>query len=129
MSDVKGNGKWQQFIFSLIAQLVLPLMPIFIEWCVTGGVDEKTLAISASMYCISIGVATKNLALLGISIVVAMLFSAVFGSLAAGNVPHFYVRIFSIITIVAFMAIHAIERYKRHIQAGELFFLVGDSGT
>jgi hypothetical protein len=119
-----GNN-WQQFLFSFIAQLVLPLTPMIAEWLLTGKVDDRTLAISAAMYSISIGVATNNLALTGASLVVAVIFSALFGFLAAGKVTHISVTWSSIVVIVSFMSIHGTERYKRHISQGELFFISG----
>ncbi|MCU7844887.1 MAG: hypothetical protein KZQ93_13735 [Candidatus Thiodiazotropha sp. (ex Monitilora ramsayi)] len=116
---------WQHFIFSFIVQLLLPLMPIIVEKSITGNVSDQTYAISAAMYSISIGVTTKNLALLGASIFVAMAFSSIFGFIVSGNSPHISVANYSIATIIIFMGIHTIERYKRHVNKGELFIDFG----
>ena len=122
------RNKWQQFLFSVLAQLIMPLMPMLIEWGLTGAVEQKTLALTAAMYGASIAVVTQNLALLGASILVAVMFSAVFGFLAAGTgQAHFSVSVSSIIVIASFMTLHGMERYKRHIRDGELFLVFGDS--
>ena len=115
------NDKWQHFLFSVFVQLLLPLMPILVELAITGTVSEQTFAISAAMYSISIGVTTNNLALLGASIFVAMAYSAIFGYIVSGNSPKFPVPSVSMITIILFMLIHGMERYKRHVGDGELF--------
>lgn len=120
------NTNWQHFFYSIIAQLILPLMPLVIEFWLTGKIDDKTYSIAAAMYSISIGVATKNLALLGASIAVTVLFSAVFGFLATGNPTHFSTTIPAIVTIISFMAIHTSERYKRHILESEPFVAFGE---
>lgn len=120
------SSKWQHFIFCFFVQLILPLMPLCIEFWIKGTITDQTLSISAAMYSISIGVSTKNLGLLGVSIFSAMAFSSVFGYTISGNNMHFSVTAPAIITIIAFMVIHATERYKRHVRDGELFIDFGE---
>lgn len=115
------RNNWQHFTYSIMAQLILPLMPLVLEYWLTGRVDDKTFSIAAAMYSISIGVATKNLALLGVSIIVTVLFSAVFGFQAAGNVTHFPTTFPALVTILSFMVIHTSERFSRHILQNEPF--------
>ena len=119
------NHNWQQFCFSLIAQLLLPLAPVAIEFWLTGDIGEQTITITAAMYSIAIGVSTKNLGILGLSIVVAVLYSSLFGFSVSGNNAHFSVKAPAILTIIFFMIIHAAERYKRHVKQGELFMDFG----
>lgn len=119
------DNKWQHFVFSYFVQLLLPLMPLIIEFWIKGNVSNETYSISTAMYSISIGVTTKNLALLGISIFVAMAFSSIFGFVTSGNSLFLPVSIPSLITIISFMIIHATERYKRHVKDGELFIEFG----
>ena len=116
---------WQHFLFAMFAQLMLPLAPLAIEFWLTGAIGEQTFAISAAMYSIAIGVSTKNLGLLGLSIVVAVLFSALFGFLVSGNAAHYTIRWPALFTILFFMVIHAFERFKRHVGQGELFIEFG----
>jgi len=123
------KNNWQHFLFSIVVQLFLPLMPLIIELWLTGKINGQTYAISVAMYSISIGVTTKNLALLGASIFIAVLFSSVFGYLASGNTLQYPVTIPSITTIFAFMFIHATERYKRHVKEGELFIDFGGNNV
>ena len=123
------QNNWQHFLFSVVVQLFLPLMPLVIELWLTGTIKGQTYAISVAMYSISIGVATRNLALLGLSIFVAVLFSSLFGYLASGNQLHYSVSIPSIVTILSFMFIHATERYKRHVKEGELFIDFGGNNV
>ncbi len=116
---------WQHFIFCFIVQLLLPLMPIVIEYWIRGAVGEQTLSIAAAMYSISIGVSTRNLALLGVSIFTGMAFCCVFGFVTSGKPLHFPVATPAMVSIFAFMVIHAAERYKRHVSSGELFIDIG----
>lgn len=116
---------WQHFIFALFVQLLLPLMPLIIEFWITGSISSETYSISAAMYSISIGVTTKNVGLLGVSIFVAMAFSCVFGYVTSGNTLYFSVSGPALFTIAAFMLMHGTERYKRHVGEGERFIEIG----
>src|SRR5437773_2507729 len=120
------SKSWQQFLCALIVQLALPLMPLLIEFWITGTISDKTYSISAAMYAISIGVTTKNIGLLGLGIFAGMAFSSAFGFVTSGNAMRFSVSLPALATIVAFMIIHAAERYRRHVTDGEAFLEFGD---
>lgn len=117
--------RWQHFLFALLAQLVLPLAPLAIELWLTGRIADSNLAIGSAMYAIAIGVSTKNLPILGSSIVVTVLFSALYGFLVSGNKTHYSIEVAAYSSLALFAFVHAIERYRRHIVKGELFIDLG----
>lgn len=96
-------------------------MPVGIEACLKGTVSDSTYSIAAAMYCVSVGVASKNLAMLGAGIVAGMAFSSIFGFVIAGNSLNFSISSPALITISAFAVVHGAERYWRHVIGTELF--------
>ncbi|MBT2784978.1 MULTISPECIES: hypothetical protein [unclassified Halomonas] len=119
------NKKWEQFIFSIIAHLTLPLLPLIVEKLLTGSVANETWAITAAMYTIAIGVSSNWLPILGVSLLVSMISVCSFGFLKAGTTANFDVPTSSLIAIIAFFIVHTIERYMRHVNDGEIFLGVG----
>lgn len=111
----------QHFLFGVLVQLLLPLMPVGTEACLQGTVSDQTYAISAAMYTISVGVASKNLAMLGAGILTGMAFSSIFGFVVSGNTLKFPIAWPALITIACFAVVHGIERYARHVKGSELF--------
>ncbi|MDZ7725718.1 MAG: hypothetical protein U5R06_23550 [candidate division KSB1 bacterium] len=120
------KNNWQQFLFCIIVQLLLPLLPLLIEKSLTQVISSETWTLIAGMYIIAIGVSSNNLPMLGASIVVSMFFMAVFGFIKAGNTITFDINIWALISVVSFMIIHIIERYKRHIIGDEFFVKINN---
>jgi hypothetical protein len=120
------SSRVQHFAFACCVQLLLPLMPLLLEFWIRGGVSDQTYTIIAAMYSISIGVTTKNIGMLGVSIFVAMAFSSAFGYVTSGQPMHFSVAIPAQLTIISFILIHGVERYQRHVLAGEKFIEFGE---
>lgn len=119
------NKKWEQFLFSIIAHLTLPLLPLIVEKLLTGSVVNETWAITAAMYTISIGVSSNWLPILGLSLLVSMISVCSFGFIKAGTAVNFDVPSSSLVAIIAFFIVHTIERYVRHVNNGEVFLGVG----
>jgi hypothetical protein len=119
------NKQWEQFLFSVIAHLTLPLLPLIVEKLLTGSVANETWAITAAMYTISIGVSSNWLPILGLSLFVSMISVCSFGFLKAGTSVNFNVPYSSLVAIIAFFIVHTVERYMRHVSEGEIFLGVG----
>lgn len=117
---IKGvSDELTEFFTCLILHMLVPLLPLIIEtWKMKGAPTEATLAITASMYSISIGLSSRNKAVFSLALFVGILFSMAFG-FAIGNetsvdsLPS--VKIGAALTIILVFGIHACERYNKHV--------------
>jgi len=139
-----------RFIQCILLNLTLPLLPLGLEYVLTGTVTNESVTLVASMYAITIGVSSKYKTLLAFAIIVSILFTAAYGSLAkersrttqsasVSRAPSptlddppppddkeedFGVRMkrYSIGAIIVIFLIHAGERYVRHVIEREPFW-------
>ncbi|MBL0661734.1 hypothetical protein [Aeromonas caviae] len=106
-----------EFLTCIILHMLVPLLPFFLEvWKTQGNPTEATLAITASMYSISIGLSSRNKAIFSLCVFISILFSMAFGfilSNTADSLP--LVKFGSIATILLVFGIHACERYNKHV--------------
>ncbi len=80
-----GNDKSiaiHRYVQCVLLTLVLPLLPPGLEWFLTSTVTSESITLVASMYAITIGVSSKYKTLLAFAIIVSILFTAAYGSLA-----------------------------------------------
>jgi hypothetical protein len=77
-----------RFVQCILLILVLPLLPPGLEWFLTGTVTSESITLVASMYAITIGVSSKYKTLLAFAIIVRILFTAAYGSLAKERADH-----------------------------------------
>ena len=70
---------WQNFIAGVGFLVVLPLIPLLLELCITRKVSDISVALAAAMYPIGLGVCSRNLAVFVYSVVVMLTFSCFFG--------------------------------------------------
>jgi hypothetical protein len=119
---------WQEYLACVLLHLILPLLPIGIEWYSQSVVKAETLTISTSMYAIAIGVSSIDRALFSFTIVVSITGSAVFGMVIGKTVTLQWLEHTILVIIIIFLFIaHALERYRRHIILREPFFPNGRS--
>lgn len=120
----KGNFRfpsmpnyWENFFVSIIFILILPLLPIFIEWYKNGNVNGASLALSASMYTISIGITSRSRLIFALTIFASIIYAIIYGSTL--NIPNeIYPKdtfTASTLGIIFTFIVHAIERYNKHI--------------
>lgn len=114
--------EYSQFIASLVLHLLIPLVPLFLEYIAIGYLTTKTLTLIAAIYSISIGRSTNNVAQLAMSIFISCVFSACYGfTVFKTNVTvkgeHVYsnMDITSIVVILVIFFTHALERYNKHV--------------
>jgi hypothetical protein len=107
------------YVYCVATLLILPLAPMAIEWLIQGSVSERTGFISAAMYAISIGISSTWRTQYGIGVISSLIFSALFGLSFAGSIPPLTTQItplaMSLMCIGLFFAIHALERFIRHV--------------
>ncbi len=122
--------KAQNFYASILLGILLPLMPLGFEFIKTGTITESSLLLVGSVYALSIGVSSEHLTLFAYGIVIGFILALSLGNVE--NVPargEFDERTYQFHTSPAFfavfsiMAFHTIERYFRHIQDEQAFFL------
>ncbi|MBK5073626.1 hypothetical protein I2492_09940 [Budviciaceae bacterium CWB-B4] len=115
---IKGpSPEFIEFLTCIILHMLVPLLPLILElWKTHGTATDATLAITASMYSISIGLSSRNKAIFSFCIFISILFSMAFGfilSNAADSLP--LVKYGSFATILLVFGIHACERYNKHV--------------
>ena len=108
--------------------MLLPLLPIALEYIEVGKVTVDSITIAASMYSIGIGVSSKSPLVFGIAIFSSIVFAVAHGdamvTLAAkpSTPPNGSMITASIVGIAMIFVIHAAERFRRHVQFGDRFF-------
>ncbi len=113
---------WENYLLSIVLHLLLPLLPIGMECLLTGKVTERSLTLAASMYSISIGVSSKSRLMFGITIMVSLIFAAIFGYVAKVDSSQNAYGPYAVATIVAVFIVHTAERYNRHVVDRAPFF-------
>ncbi len=111
--------EWADFFTCMLLHMLLPLLPLLIEAWLKGSPTETTVAITASMYSIAIGLSSRNIAMLGFCIVISIIFSVVFGisSVSGATATPLLndVKLYSGISIFFVFLIHCLERYNKHV--------------
>jgi hypothetical protein len=107
-------SSWQDFILSVLFQLCLPILPILLEFWLTGKITEQSVTLVSALYSISVGVSSRSRLFFGMGIVAGIVFSVAFG-VSAGGQPPTNCKLFSTWAISAVFVIHACERWNLHV--------------
>jgi hypothetical protein len=112
----------QRYLAYLVLTMMFPLLALVSEFSFTGSVSQKSAMLTASMYAIGIGVASRNVLLFVTTIVAGVCNAIAYGSAAqatqaAGNV-HLGLAFLGIAAVFVF---HSLERYNRHVVEREPF--------
>jgi len=113
----------------LLLHLVLPLLPIALEFLNTGKVSSNSLTLMASFYAISIGLSSYYRTQFAMGIIVCIIFASIFGTISQGNtlaLSLFMIKVLASGTIFTIFIVHAIERYNRHVVDCEPFWVWSD---
>jgi hypothetical protein len=141
--------------------MLVPLIPLGLEFVFTDTLTDESVTLAASMYAILIGVSSRYKLMLGAAFVVCMLFTAVYGAVTVqkqeqmrqqvtaldraqrgikdiqrapgaddihsshiDGEPHAarYYRSLSLWAIFMIFAVHACERFNRHVLNREPFW-------
>ncbi|VTY03704.1 Uncharacterised protein [Neisseria subflava] len=117
---------WDKFFLCIFMYMVLPLAPLIIELLLkSGSVSLSSLLISTSMYCLSLGSSSKKTSIFALSLVVALILTALYGGAMRINEEYNLTKIdtFYIYCVLGlFFIIHLIERFKRHAIDCEAFW-------
>lgn len=112
----------QRYLAFLVLRMIFPLLPLVSEFLFTGSVSQKSAMLSASMYVIGIGVASRNVLLLAITIVAGVCYAIAFGIAAQAAQPGGNAHLgLPFLGIAAVFVFHSLERYNRHVVEREPF--------
>ena len=124
---IKGlNDQWSEYILCLLLHMILPLLPLLMEWLFTRNISESSLSITTAIYSISIGLSSKNKAMFGYCILIGVLFSAIYGVTVSQNSLAIDISAFCFIALLTVFLFHAAERYNRHVVDCQSFLLFSD---
>ena len=114
--------QWQQYGLCLLFHLLLPFLPLVIEWIVLGHMEEKTFFLFLSVFPLSIGVTSRSALLFGVTIVIGLLYSIFFGLIAGSLHLNPMTTTWGYFCLFAVILIHSMERYNRHVADLEPFW-------
>ena len=130
------------FLASVLFYMMLPLLPIGIEFWITGGtVGEESTTLAAAMYAIAIGISSRSIGLFALGLTIGLSFAVVFGFVVGSTEPSanqlgvegsvlLDSRTAALIAMSFIFVMHLVERFQRHYLNGEpLPFLPQRSGT
>jgi len=103
----------QQYLICMVFHLAWPVLPLSFEWIIAGHVSAKSIALTGFMYGVGMGVASRNLALLLLSLAGGLLCGVFFGLASGQGLGPFAYWVTIGIMVITFIA-HSIERFNRH---------------
>ena len=114
---------WQHFLLCVLFRMLLPLLPLVIEYLITGAASEKTATLIAAIYVISIGSSSRSSLQFGLLMIVGVLDAVAFGFVVGQSpIPSSrnltlvgYATVFAFWCVVAAFILHVLERYNRHV--------------
>ena len=120
---IPGLNKYiENYIFSLVVRMCIPLVPLVWELLRTGGVSAKSLTLAASLYAISIGVSSWSRSLFALTLLAGVFYIAAFGTIAGQPLVSdqesavMYSRELSVAGIFLVFVVHSLERWNRHVR-------------
>ena len=121
------NEAWTAFFLCLIVHMSLPLLPLAVEWLITGVVTKSSLTITIAIYAMTIGASSTNSIIAIICIIIGIIFSVLYGVTLIQNTYQFQVdtMLISKMALAAIVFPHVIERYNRHVVDLQPFKILG----
>lgn len=130
---------WEHFGICVLAHLLLPLIPLLLELAIASKISAETLYLTASMYTLSVSMASSKIIGVIFGVVVGVVFSAFYGVLARDQVlfeameassstvllpPNAWIGGVKLpaITIGIVFVLHMIDRFRLHITERAPFF-------
>jgi hypothetical protein len=124
----------QQFVVSIVAGLLFPLLPVLGEWLVKSHVTPDGIAVTGSVYAAAVGLASRYPAVVFSSMFFAVICAMIYVGLALcgmstvclipplNHAPFLiYGFMASIAIIIGFSGLYILERYVRHCIERESF--------
>ena len=128
MTDNSGilKANWQHFLTGTLLTIAYPLLPLLVEYLLAEKVTDKTVLISAIMYCSALSVVSKSVWVFGLGFVASILLAIFFGiTFYNGEQGPAYSARFAWVCIAIFAVCHMMERYNLHVIRGQNFIEFG----
>ena len=116
----------QEYGACILFFLLVPLLPIILEWWFSKGISSQSLMITAAIYSITTGSSSSSKLIFIISIIIGIIFSACYGIVMAIQISNShntllpenseYIAYFSIFFIIITLAI---EKYSTYVTNSE----------
>ncbi|MBJ8452965.1 hypothetical protein I6M90_13740 [Acinetobacter bereziniae] len=121
------NEAWTAFLLCLIVHMSLPLLPLAVEWLITGIVTRTSLTITIAIYAMTIGASSTNAIIAIICIIVGIIFSVLYGVSLIQDTYQFKIdtMLISKLALGTIIFPHVIERYNRHVVDLQPFKILG----
>lgn len=123
--DVKKLNKlnsWENFGVCILLQVILPLIPILLEYFFTGGIKTTSLFISASLYSIAIGTSSKRFFIFILSVVVLFTLAISYSYLVQEETDNLTYSKITIGLISLLLLFYLFERFTIHVINKSPFF-------
>jgi hypothetical protein len=117
---------WQHFLAAGLLTICYPLLPLFVEYMLADRVTDKTVLITAIMYCSALAVVSRSVWVFGLGFVASILLAIFFG-ITFYNAEHgpAHSASFGWFCIAFFAICHIFERYDMHVVRGQNFIEFG----
>lgn len=106
---------WEHYLLCILLHLILPLLPLGIEWWYTGSVSERSLTLGAALYSICIGASSRRAIFFVLTFVAGLVFAIAFGMAAASGPGLPGIRWAALYCVSGVFLLHALERFIRHV--------------
>lgn len=121
------NDAWTAFILCVMAHMLLPLLPLFMEWLITGEISKNSITITLAIYAMTIGASSTNSLIAIMCIFIGIIFSVLYGVTISANTEalNFDTMLLSKLALLAIVLPHLAERYNRHVVDLQPFKILG----
>ncbi|CAI3111564.1 hypothetical protein KTH76_02220 [Acinetobacter baumannii] len=116
---------WTAFIICILVHMLLPLLPLFIEWLLIDKISNSSYTITIAIYAMTIGASSTNSIIAILCIFIGIIFSVLYGATVSNPKLVFDIQLWSIMALITIFVPHALERYNRHVYEKQAFKIFG----
>jgi hypothetical protein len=106
---------WQEYITCIALHMVLPLLPLALEFSTKDSISAISATLAAAMYTISIGLSSKSKAIFSICFLLCIFYTYKYGSLQSIADIKNHTDGGALWGIFGAFLMHALERYNIHV--------------
>jgi hypothetical protein len=114
---------YQNFVASVILHLLIPLVPLLMEFTHFNNITKQSVILAGAMYSLSVGIASTQVAIFSICLFIGVIMSGSYTQKSASETALPIYEFRWAYVIISVFIISLIERYHRHVNRGEIFFL------
>lgn len=118
---------WQEYLTCILLHLILPIVPIFLEYNVKSSISALTATLAAAMYTISIGLSSKSKAIFAICVILCIFYIFKYGSLLSISDITKHTDGYALWAIFCAFLMHLLERYNIHVADRQPFWIFSNS--